>query len=334
VAVAVRVKLVMVADEKILLLRVVGAGVFARKELHQTIQRSVGPAALTFDGEIYRIRGQRAIQELVPVIRDRCQATYDPNLLGEGLEALRNPWPIPEEPRRNPADRPVVYMARVWHHHMAESIAFQLPRYHDDFIIEFRRQLGSSEWREYRKDLNVWIVADHYEPTVHDILDRFFECRWDEFLAGDEWNVLPPPAGSQYRTRTLEAQDFRVLGVEPGCALWEIHAAYREQKEKYVQNDMHPDEWYDVDTAFQRINKHYKPPQDEEDLLPDQVAAPTPIVLLLRQVFTNERDRVLWYHRFQHSLRKAPVDLATTDEGTAQVVRLLELMLLIKQKAD
>jgi hypothetical protein len=135
-------------------------------------------------------------------------------------------------------------------------------------------------------------------------------------------------AATQYPTRTLVDQDFRTLGVAPGCPVWEIHAAYRERKDDYNNNRIDRDEWFEVDTAFSRIDRFYRP--DPELDLPDQVAAPREIIELLREIFASEPDRVAWYYRHQDALGAVPRELALTSEGTAQVMRCLELMRLLR----
>ncbi len=326
----VRLKLVAVGREKVLLVRFVGFRNVARTFGDRL--RKNGPAnRWSFDGEIWRIQGPAAIASAVQLLRETCAPLYDPNLQRD-LLALPNPWGLPQAEPRNWADKPIVYMARVWHERMAESLAFQLPRYDDDFVIELRRRFAALQaWREYRKDLQIWIIADHYEPLAHDLLDTFYRCRWDPLLGGDEWNVLPPLPNTQYPIRTLDDSDFRTLGVPPGCAIWEIHAAYRDRKDDYKNNRIDADEWYEVDTAFQRIDHNYRPDAPEDDL-PDQVAAPRAIVLLLREIFPTEPDRVAWYHRHQDALHAVPRDLTLTPDGEAQVLRCLEFMRLLRPR--
>jgi hypothetical protein len=323
----VRLKLVAVGSEKVLLVRFVG-GRNTASAFGDRVRQSVPADRWSFDGEVWRIRGSGAISGAAQYLREACSPMYDVNLLRE-LPALPNPWDFPQAERRDWQSRPVVYMARVWHGRMAESLAFQLPRYDDDFMIELRRRFAPlKEWREYRKDLQIWIVADHYEPLAHELLDGFYQCWWDPLFGGDEWNVLPPPPGTQYPIRTLVDQDFRTLGVAPGCPLWEIHAAYRERKDDYNNNRIDGDEWFEVDTAFARIDRFYRPDPDQD--LPDQVAAPREIMLLLREVFATEPDRVAWYYRHQDVLGAVPRELALTSEGAAQVMRCLEIIRLLR----
>jgi hypothetical protein len=325
----VRLKLVAVGIDTVLLVRFVGvrnAAVAFGDRLRQS-----GPAGRWwFDGDIWRIQGAKAIGAAVQLLRDSSSAVYDSNLQRD-LPALPNPWGFPEAERRNWDERPIVYMARVWHERMAESLAFQLPRYDDDFVIELRRRFAAiKEWREYRRDLQIWIIADHYEPIAHDLLDNFYRCIWDPLFGGDEWNVLPPPPGTQYAIRTLEDADFRTLGVTPGCPIWEIHAAYRDRKDDYKNNRIDGDEWFEVDTAFQRIDRDYRP--DAEEDLPDQVAAPRAIMLLLREIFPTEPERVIWYYRHQDVLGGVPRELTLTADGEARVLRCLEIMQLLRAK--
>jgi hypothetical protein len=325
----VRLKLVAVGIEKLLLVRFVGLREAARA-FGDRPRQSGSADRWSFDGEIWRIQGAGAIASAVQFLRESWSPVYDPNLHRD-LPALPDPWGLAQAERRNWNEKPTVYMARVWHERMAESLAFQLPGYDDDFIIELRRRFGPlKEWREYRKDLQVWIIADHYEPLAHELLDAFYRCCWDPLFGGDEWNVLPPLPGTQYPVRTLDDGDFRTLGVAPGCAIWEIHAAYRDRKDDYNNNRIDGDEWFEVDTAFQRIDRYYRPDPEEE--LPDQVAAPRAIVLLLRQIFPGEPERVIWYYRHQDVLGGVPHELALTAEGEAQVGRCLELMRLLRVK--
>lgn len=326
----VRLKLVAVGGERVLSVRF-GSFTGHAQSIAQQLVSLVPPPQCVFDGDVYTVRGEAAVRKTVTLLRQTSTPVYDPNLLRSGVPALPNPWPIPEEPLKS-EDRPIVFMARVWHPDMAESIAFQLPEYDDDFMIAFRRRRIPKTWRKYRKDLKIWVVADHYQPLVHDVLDEFYDCRWDEMLGGDEWNVLPPPKSTQYPIRGLRDADFRIVGVEPGCQIWELQAAYRDKKEAYRNNNLDPDEWYEVDTAFQRIDRHYRP-RDPDAELPEQVAAPRGILLGLRSLFDSERERVLWYYRYQDALGDVPAEIGTSELGERRIVRCLELMALAKAKS-
>jgi hypothetical protein len=171
-----RLKLVSVGNERVLLLRFVGRTEYAAKVFPARIREHAGPERASFDGEVWRIRGDQEIKWAAGCAVEQCRAVYDPNLLQLELSALPNPWSIPEEPLRDPKQKPVLYMARVFHPDLAESLAFQLPLYDDDFLIEFSRRLSHAKaWCRYRSDLKIWAVADYYTPIAHDVLDAFYE---------------------------------------------------------------------------------------------------------------------------------------------------------------
>lgn len=326
----VRVKLVEVGGQEILLVRFTTAT--QANQLGTSLRETVPAPRLTFDGEVHQIRGKSDVRTAINFLRERCTLIYAPNLLRSGMTARPNPWPISEEPP-GPKAKPIVYMARVWHSDFAESLVFQLPRYDDDFMIELRRSVVPRAWKLYRKDFKVWIVADHYAPIAHDLLDSYYECWWDELLAGDEWNVLAPPRDTQYQIRSLTPQDFRTLGVSEGCAIWEIHEAYRDKKEAYKSQNLHADEWYDVDTAFHRMLLHYRT-HDPDDDLPEQPAAPRALQEALGKAFESKRDQVLWYYKYQGSVNGIPKDVAMTEEGRKRVQRALELVIVWKARGD
>lgn len=257
-----RLKLVAVGSERLLLVRFVPFSEHVQRTLGLTLREAVPEDALSFDGEVFRFRGNAVVEKVLRQLRGRCDLVYDPNLL-RALPAMPNPWSIPAEPPRDWNKKPIVYMARVWHPDMAESLAFQSVVHDDDFLIDFKKELADAKrWRMFRRDLDnvpVWVVADHYAPRAHDVLDRYYDCWWDEFLAGEEWDVLPPPPNTQYPVRTLTAQDFLTLGIAPYCGLEDINAAYRERKEAYLENRIPVEEWLDVDVAYQRIRRHHFP---------------------------------------------------------------------------
>jgi hypothetical protein len=331
-----RLKLVSVGTEKVLLLRLVPFGDAVRKLLEGRLREVVLDGKFHFDGEAYSIVGWPSIVQAWRVLVSACDPVYDPNL-SPGLAELENPWPIPELPRRDPLRRPTIYMARVFHPELGEALAFQIPEHDDDFVMDFKRELSDAQaWRRYRRDLDrspVWAVAEFYSARAHEVLDRYFTCVWDEFLAGEEWDVLEPPGGTQYPLRRLTAQEFRVLEVSPYCGIEEINLAYRERKEAYLSNRIPVEEWLDIDLAYQRIRRHHFPREQE---LPETVVASTAIVERLRALLPDsEDDRVEWFHGFCFALGGFPVKLAQTPEGAALVLEYLSTVpaLLPGQKA-
>jgi hypothetical protein len=323
-----RLKLVQVGTGSILLVRLVSTDARVAKTALARMRTLVADEFLTFDGAVFRVSHSMAIERVYKLCTERCEVCYDPNLLAD-LPALPNPWPIPSVPQRQPEDRPQVFMARVWHPEMAESLAFQIPGKVNDFVrddleMDFERELGNAKrWRIHRKDLDrlpVSVVADHYEPRVHDILDRHYDCWWDEFLAGDEWSVLPPPSATQYPVRGLTEQDFLTLEVQPYGAIDEVNLAYREKKEDYLNARIPAEEWMDVDVAYQRIRRHHFPREAE---LPEAVVAPSAVVLRLRALLPEVQDQVRWFHSFSWALGGIPADLVADDLGCERVLRYL-----------
>jgi hypothetical protein len=322
-----RVKLVAAGPERFLLLRFVPFSEHIQRSLGGQVRDLVPEDKLTFDGEVFGIRHELAMERVLKLLRSRCDVVYDPNLL-HGRKALPNPWPIPSAPERDWTKKPIIYMARVLHPELGEALAFQSPEYDDDFMIDFRRELSDARpWRRFRKDLDrvpVWVVAEYYAPRVHDVLDRYFDCRWEEFMAGEEWDILDPPEGTQYPTRKLEEQDFHVLGVKPYCGIDEINAAYREQKEGYQENRIAVEQWLDIDLAYQRIRRHHFPSEPE---LPGEVIGPVEVVRGLRDLLPDDAsERVRWFHSFHFGLGGIPARLVETPEGTERVVRYLRLL--------
>ena len=322
-----RVKSVAVGPEALLLLRFVPATEEVDKTLGSALRAMVSAGQLTYDGEVYRLRGEALAHRVVAFLRERCEVVYDANLQRD-LSARPNPWPIPVAPLRDWAQKPVITMARVWHPELAEALAFQSPSYDDDFLIDFRRELAEAkQWRDFRTDLDtvpIWVVADHYAPRVHDVLDRYFECWWDEFLGGGEWNVLPVPAHTRYPERRLSDGDFAELGVPWGAALEELNAAYREKKEAYLEGRIHVEQWFDVEVAYQRIRRHHRP---EPSAHPETVVAPPALLRLLREALPgSEEERVRWFHGKSAVLGGAPADLVAAPGGLAAVTEYLEAL--------
>jgi hypothetical protein len=324
-----RLKLVAIGNRRVMLVRLVPSSPGTNKAALARMRTLVADEHLTFDGSVFRVSHDMGIERIFKLLNERCVASYDPNL-GRELAALPNPWPIPAQPQRLAEARPRIYMARVWHPEMAESLAFQYPGRDDDFLkddleIDFDRELAAARaWRIHRRDLDrtpVCVVADHYEPRVHDILDRYFECWWDEFLAGEEWTVLPHPTDTEYPVRALTDQDFFTLEVEPYGAIDEINLAYRDKKEDYLNLRIPAEEWLDIDVAYQRIRRHHFPRDPE---LPETVVAPSTVVLRLRELLPdNERDRVRWFHGFCYALGGIPADLVRDSAGCDRVLRYL-----------
>jgi hypothetical protein len=324
-----RLKLVAIGSGRILLVRLCPAAAATNKAALARMRTLVADEHLTFDGSVFRVSHDLAIERVFKLLSERCEPSYDPNL-SRDLAALPNPWPIPSVPLRAPETRPRIYMARVWHPEMAESLAFQVPGRDDDFLkddleIDFDRELSAARaWRIHRKDLDrvpVCVVADHYEPRVHDILDRHFDCWWDEFLAGEEWTLLPHPVDTQYPVRTLTEQDFFTLEVEPYGEIDEINLAYRDRKEDYLNLRIPAEEWMDIDVAYQRIRRHHFPKEPD---FPDTVVAPPAVVMRLRELLPgDERDRVRWFHAFCYGLGGIPADLVKEAAGCERVLRYL-----------
>ncbi|HEY0708904.1 MAG TPA: hypothetical protein VGG33_18995 [Polyangia bacterium] len=326
-----RLKLVQVGTGSILLVRLASADPRVPKAALARMRTLVADEFLSYDGAIFRVSHNMAIERVYKLCVERCDVSYDPNLLAE-LPAAPNPWPIPTLPVRLPEQRPQVFMARVWHPEMAESLAFQIPGKPGDFVrddleMDFDRELGSAKrWRIQRKDLDrvpVSVVADHYEPRVHDILDRHYDCWWDEFLAGDEWSVLPHPHPTQYPVRGLTEQDFLTLEVQPYGAIDEINLAYREKKEDYLNLRIPAEEWMDIDVAYQRIRRHHFPREAE---LPEAVVAPTEVLLRLRTLLPDKQDQVRWFHGFSWALGGIPADLVGDDLGRERLLRYLRMV--------
>jgi hypothetical protein len=323
-----RLKLVKVGPSRVLLVRFVPSDARVTKAALERMRSLGTDEHVNFDGTVFRISHDMAVERVAKLVIDRANAVYDPNLLRE-LPALANPWAIPEVGLRSPEQRPRIYMARVWHPEMAESLAFQWPSRDDSFVaddleLDFERELSMAKrWRIHRKDLDrvpVCVIADHYEPRAHDILDRHCECWWDEFLAGEEWSVLPHPSPTNYPVRSLSEQDFLVLEVEPYGSIDEINLAYREKKEAYLNHGISAEEWMDVDVAYQRIRRHHFPAEAD---LPETVVAPKPVVLRLRELLPSERDRVRWFHAFSYVLGAIPADLVKDHEGCERLLRYL-----------
>jgi hypothetical protein len=326
-----------------LAVRFVDTNDHVRNTLGALLTEVVPVGAVFSDGEIYTVTSAEThAPAVLKALRPHCELIYDPNLIRESA-GLPNPWRIPTEPLRDRSQRQVIYMARVWHPEFAESIAFQSPHYDDDFMLALRGALRNvKRWTLVRKDLDrvpIWVVADHYEPVVHDVLDRYYDCQWDEFFAGDEWNVLPPPANSQYTTRRLSAREFELLGVRPFCSIVEATSAYSDRKAEYEGNQIHVDEWMDIDLAYQRIRAH--PYETQEQELPEVVAAPREITLMLRTIFPGapdtaegaraEEERVRWYYTHNPSLGGIPADIVAGEpDGEQRVVRYLQLMQLMQ----
>jgi hypothetical protein len=326
----VRLKLVQVGAGRVLLVRLLGGEAKAQTALRTRLRTLVADEFLTFDGCIFRISHEMGIERVCKHLGERATPVYDPNLQRD-LPALPCPWPtVPVEPVRTPETRPRIYMARVWHPEFAESLAFQLPSRTEDLVrddveIDFERELSTARrWRINRKDLDrvpVCVVADHYEPRVHDILDRHYDCCWDEFLAGDEWEVLPHPEPTQYPVRTLSEDDFRALEVVPYGDIDEINQAYREKKEDYLNLRIPAEEWLDVDVAYQRIRRYHIPRGADG---PEVVVAPAEILARLRELLPErESDRVRWFHAFSWALAAIPADLVTSPEGCERLLRHL-----------
>jgi hypothetical protein len=324
-----RLKLVSVGSDRLLLVRLVAGDARMQQAALARMRTLVSDEHLTFDGAVFRVRHEFAIERICKLICERCTASYDPNL-SRDLPALPNPWPIANVPVRAAGTRPRIYMARVWHPEMAESLAFQYPGRDDDFLrddleMDFERELPAARaWRIHRKDLDrvpVCVVADHYEPRVHDILDRHFECWWDEFLAGEEWSLLPHPEDTQYPVRSLTDQDFFALEVEPYGSIDEINLAYRDKKEDYLNLRIPAEEWMDIDVAYQRIRRHHFPKEPD---LPEAVIAPAAVVLRLRELLpASEPDRVRWFHAFCYGLGAIPADLVREPAGCDRLLRYL-----------
>ncbi len=328
-----RLKLVRVGLGRVLLARLCLAEGKTLQAARARLGASVSSDYLAFDGQVFRVSHDLAIDRVVKLLGERCELVYDPNLgntTGADPAVLPNPWPMKSLPVRDPLAKPLIYMARVWHPEMAESLAFQIPDREDDcrrddLEIAFDRELPAARaWRRDRKDLDrvpVTVVADHYEPRVHDVLDRLYDCWWDEFLAGEEWSVLPHPEPTQYPVRALSEADFFSLEVEPFGPIDEINLAYREKKEDYLNNRISAEEWLDVDVAYQRIRRHHFPSEPD---LPDNVVAPVAVVRRLRELLPgHERDRVRWFHAFCYPLGGVPADLVRESAGEERVLRYL-----------
>jgi hypothetical protein len=323
-----RLKLVQVGTARVLLVRLLGDA-RTQSAAHARLRTLVADEFLSFDGCLFRVSHELGIERVFKLLSERASPVYDPNLVRE-LPALPCPWPLTSEPLRTMETRPRIYMARVWHPEFAESLAFQLPGRPDDFLrddveLDFERELAvAKRWRIHRKDLDrvpVCVVADHYEPRVHDILDRHYDCWWDEFLAGDEWSVLPHPEPTQYPVRTLGDEDFRALEVVPYGDIDEINQAYREKKEDYLNLRIPAEEWLDVDVAYQRIRRHHMPRAAD---VPEVVVAPAEVLERLRQLLPDsEVDRVRWFHAFSWALGAIPADLVNDPDGCQRLLRYL-----------
>jgi hypothetical protein len=324
-----RLKLVSVGNDTMLFVRFITPSDRARRTLERKLQDAVGD--LITDGEVISIKGQKAFAAAWRLLRSECEPVYDPNLW-RGHAALPNPWPIPTAPPRDWAKKRIVYMARVRHPELGDALAFQSPEYDDDFMIDFKLALSDARrWCRFRQDLDstpVWIVAEFYSDRVHQVLDRYFRCRWDEFMAGEEWDVLPAPAETSYPTRQLSAQDFRVLDVDPYAEIQEVNAAYRERKAAYLENQIPVEEWLDVEVAYERIRRHHFP----EAAPPETVVAPREILLLLRKRFPeDEEDRSRWFNSYNRNLGGVPARLIETPDGRESVARFLEITSVLAQ---
>jgi hypothetical protein len=322
-----RLKLVSAADGALLLVRFVPFTEQVRRTLGRKL-RSAAPTT-TFDGEVYSVQGESAVAATIRLLRGECELAYDPNLL-RGHPALPNPWPIPTVAARDWSQRRGVSMARVHHPELGESLAFQSAEYDDDFMIDFKLTLADAgRWYRFRQDLDrvpVWIVAEWYADRVHEVLDRYFDCCWDEFMAGEEWDVLPPPNETRYPVRRLSPLDFRALGVQPFADLHDINAAYRERKAAYLERRIPVEEWLDTDVAYQRIRRHHFPVEPS----PEVLVAPREIVLLLRQRFPDdEADRARWFNGYNQPLGGVPATMIATTEGFEAVTRYLEVTLAL-----
>jgi hypothetical protein len=318
-----RLKLVSVSNDAMLLIRFVQVTERARRALERTLRETVDDAVS--DGEVFSVKGKKAIAAAWRVVRSECEPVYDPNLM-RGHPALPNPWRIPTAPPRDWTERPTIQMARVRHPELGEALAFQSPRYDDDFMIDFRLTLpDAGRWCRFRQDLDstpVWIVAEYYADRTHAVLDRYFLCQWDEFMAGEEWDVLPPPTETSYPVRRLALQDFQVLGVEAYAGIQDLNAAYRERKEAYLENQIPVEEWLEVEVAYERIRRHHFP----EPEVAEPVIAPREILILLRKRFPDDEvDRSRWFHGYNRNLGGVPARLVETADGLARVAAFLEL---------
>jgi hypothetical protein len=325
----VRVKLAEIGKEITLFIRFNRMAPRERMNLEQGLRQAV--ADCRSDGEVQWVSGQPGIEAAWAFIAAECDAAYDLNLERERV-GRPCPWPIPLVPLRDWRKKLPTEMARVYHPDLGESLAFLSPRYDDDFMIDFKRALaGLERWYRCRRDLErraVWIVAEAYAGRVHEVLDQYFHCRWDEFMAGDEWDVLPPPASTTYPTRTLTREDFLTLDVAPDDDIAEINLAYREKKEAYRDNRLSVDEWLDIDLAYQRIRRHHLP---EHNASTSVVLAPREILRLLQENFPRPADQARWYHSFNHNLNGVPAHLVESRAGCDTVARYLELTGMLGQ---
>jgi hypothetical protein len=321
----IRLKLVGIGPQRLLYLRVVGY----QERMHAPLVRAVlsefPEERRQFDGEVFRLHGE-GLDALARRAAREGNAVYDPNLERD-TAALPNPWPIPAEPPRDHARKPRIYMARVRHPELAEALAFQTRDYDDDFLIDFRRATNHLKpWRRYHPDFKAWAVAEHYEDVVHRALDRHYECWWDEFMAGEEWDLLPPPPDTRYPIRALTAEDFALLRVPPYCSIADLNHGYRLLKESYEANRISPDEWMDVDEAYGRIRRHHFPPDD--DALPPPVG-PQAILLLLRDWLPDPDEQSRWFHAFNHGLGGTPADLVKVPADAQRVANYVRVMMTI-----
>lgn len=320
-----RLKLVPVGLEEVLLLRIVAYRHPGQQKLARSIIGNVSDDRVQCDGEVYRVR-TRDTEAIARRASRLCDAVYDPGL-EPGLQALPNPWPIPVAPARDRSVKPAICMARVRHPDLGDALAFHTPRYDDDFIIDFRRKTGgdASRWRKWREDFKVWAVADHYEDVVHAALDRHFVCYWDEFIAGEEWDVLEPPPDTRYPRRELAASDFAVLQLSPDCSREELNAAYLDAKAAYRNNDLDVDSWDDVEVAYERILRNHRFVKAEFE--GREPVGPAGVIRLLNQWIADHDERSRWFHAFSHTLAGTPADLVQTPEGEERVRGYIQLML-------
>jgi hypothetical protein len=322
----VRLKLIDVGGDQLLFVRFVPFNDSVRKELGQQLQDGCEAGTCSSDGEVFTVRGQRSIATAWALLRASCEAVYDPNL-SRGHVALPNPWKIPSIEKRDWTRKLRSYMALVRHPDLGEALAFQSPEDDDDFLIDFRQEFTRTwRWIRFCRDLDakpVWVVAEYYADRAHEVADRYYDCWWDEFLAGEEWDILPPPTNTGYPVRTLTDADFGVLEVPPYCSLEELNAAYGDKKADYLDNQIPVDEWLDIDAAYQRIRRHHFPQRAEH---PTTVVAPRHILELLRSAISDEDLRVKWFHSYCAALGSVPATLITEADGEERITHYLRML--------